>query len=527
MAQIRSKQIADFLNTVNFSLLSTDDKTKIANAADTKLYIDAQVSGLSGSATASIDSLEVALSAEISATNSDVLRTDIAVTAIQQLNTAQGASIDSLEVALSAEISATNSDVLRTDIAVTAIQQLNTAQNASIDSLETALAAEISATNSDVLRTDIAVTAIETLNTAQGASIDSLETALAAEISATNADVTGINLSVDSLETLAGTLATKSSVDTRATAIETLNTAQGASIDSLEVALSAEIVATNSDVTRIDGNVSTEKARIDAILLAADADKNTFVEIVSLINAVDLTSDNAFAAYVTSNNAALSAEIVATNADFTSVNTRATNIETLNTAQGASIDSLEVALSAEISATNSDVLRTDIAVTAIQQLNTAHGASIDSLEVALAAEISATNSDVLRTDIAVTAIQQLNTAHGASIDSLEVALAAEITATNSDVTRIDAKDLAQDGRLTALEGYIMEDAEQFVESFTGSGLTYTVANSVQDDNVALVNVFINGHRANVSTVVGAVITLVNPGYTIDADDSIVINYQAV
>jgi len=48
-------------------------------------------------------------------------------------------------------------------------------------------------------------------------------------------------------------------------------------------------------------SISTEKSRIDAILDTADADKDSFVEIVDLINSVDTTNDTAFANYVLSN----------------------------------------------------------------------------------------------------------------------------------------------------------------------------------------------------------------------------------
>ena len=46
-----------------------------------------------------------------------------------------------------------------------------------------------------------------------------------------------------------------------------------------------------------------EKARIDAILVGAGANADTFAEVVTLINSVDTTNDTAFAGYVTSNNA--------------------------------------------------------------------------------------------------------------------------------------------------------------------------------------------------------------------------------
>lgn len=63
----------------------------------------------------------------------------------------------------------------------------------------------------------------------------------------------------------------------------------------------------DSKETALDGKISTEKARIDAILLAADADKDSFAEIVTLINSVDTANDAAFAGYVLSNDAAVSA----------------------------------------------------------------------------------------------------------------------------------------------------------------------------------------------------------------------------
>ncbi|RJE76976.1 hypothetical protein BGP78_01640 [Pseudoalteromonas sp. MSK9-3] len=47
--------------------------------------------------------------------------------------------------------------------------------------------------------------------------------------------------------------------------------------------------------------IDTEKARIDSILAASDADKDSFAEIVALINSVDTESDEAFAGYVQSN----------------------------------------------------------------------------------------------------------------------------------------------------------------------------------------------------------------------------------
>ena len=394
MAQIRSKQIADFLTTVNWTNVNATD---IASGLAVKGYISEQIATVNGNAndlSASVDSLEVALSAEI----------------------------------YDARLY-TSDEMLRASEAEAAI-------NASIDSLE------------------------------------------------------GMQ-SMDHSEVIS-------------------------SIDSLEVALSAEISATDSDITRIDANVSTEKAKIDAILLASDADKDTFVEIVSLINAVDLTNDDALAAVILDLNAeisatnsdfvrvegALSAEISATNADVTSIDTR------LGSVSGNlvdSVDSLELALSTEI----------------FNMTDYVDG-EVSTLEAAISAEISATNSDFVRVEA------NLST----EIADMTTYVDGEVSTLNDTIGSLET---AHDSRLDALEGYIMEDAEMFIQEFEGNGLQYLLDNEVQDGNINLVNVYINGQRvktdfamtglggANAGKTLAAI---VNPGYDVDADDTVVFVYQA-
>ena len=51
--------------------------------------------------------------------------------------------------------------------------------------------------------------------------------------------------------------------------------------------------------TSVDSRITTEKGRVDAILLASDADKDTFTEIVALINSVDTSNDSTFASFYT------------------------------------------------------------------------------------------------------------------------------------------------------------------------------------------------------------------------------------
>jgi len=73
-------------------------------------------------------------------------------------------------------------------------------------------------------------------------------------------------------------------------------------------AISSAVSALESADTTLDGKITTEKGRIDAILSASSADKDSFAEIVTLINSVDLTNDNALAAAILSINDSIADE---------------------------------------------------------------------------------------------------------------------------------------------------------------------------------------------------------------------------
>lgn len=92
---------------------------------------------------------------------------------------------------------------------------------------------------------------------------------------------------------------------------QTLLDAETARATSAEGGLATDIAAVQADVDQnesdADAAIAVERGRIDAILAGADADKDTFAEIVTLINSVDTENDNTFAAYVLSNDAAVAA----------------------------------------------------------------------------------------------------------------------------------------------------------------------------------------------------------------------------
>lgn len=77
-------------------------------------------------------------------------------------------------------------------------------------------------------------------------------------------------------------------------------------IGRVEGLLSDEVSARESADLSLDAKIEIEKGRIDAILSASEADKDSFAEIVALINSVDTENDTAFAGFASSTNSAIS-----------------------------------------------------------------------------------------------------------------------------------------------------------------------------------------------------------------------------
>ncbi len=115
--------------------------------------------------------------------------------------------------------------------------------------------------------------------------MDAVESNLASEILRATLAENALDNRLDILEPKVSTLETK--------------------MDSVQSGLSQEVLDRQSIDLALQGQINTEKFRTDAILLASDADKDTFAEIVQLINSIDTSNDSAFASYVISNNAAI------------------------------------------------------------------------------------------------------------------------------------------------------------------------------------------------------------------------------
>lgn len=65
----------------------------------------------------------------------------------------------------------------------------------------------------------------------------------------------------------------------------------------------SDIDALSTSASSLQSQIDTEKGRIDAILQASEVDKDTFAEVISLINSIDTENDSAFAGYTLSNDA--------------------------------------------------------------------------------------------------------------------------------------------------------------------------------------------------------------------------------
>ena len=117
-------------------------------------------------------------------------------------------------------------------------------------------------------------------------------------------------------------------------------------------AVSAEATSRTNADNALDAKITTEKGRIDAILDASEADKDTFAEVVALVNSIDVTNDQAFAGYVLSNDAALAQEVSDRQSGDTALGLRIDGVETAATA-----------LAGRVTAAESDIvdLGTDIA----------------------------------------------------------------------------------------------------------------------------------------------------------------------
>jgi hypothetical protein len=212
-----------------------------------------------------------------------------------------------------------------------------------------------------------------------------------------------------------------------------------------QAAVSAEQSARESADTTLQSNIDVEKGRIDAILAASDADKDSFAEIVALINSVDTENDNAFAAYALSNDAALAQEVSDRQAADTTLQG---NIDAEQASREAEDTNLHGRINTEEAARQAED----------ENLATMIGQEISDRQAAVSAEESARQSadnaldarlDVLEADPTTKSyVDSADSALDARIDSLEASSSGDLAA---EAAAREAADQALDARLDTLE----------------------------------------------------------------------------
>jgi len=249
----------------------------------------------------------------------------------------------------------------------------------------------------------------------------------------------------------------------RATAAEAANA----------TAISDEEAARIAADGTLQANIDIETARIDAILDASTADKDSFAEIVALINSVDTENDNAFAGYVTSNDAALAAEVLAR--------------ETLEGEYDAYVISNDAALAAEVLARETLEGEYDAYVisndAALAQEVADRVAADDVLQANITAEEAAriAADDALRGDLV--------DATYSTIEQLDDAVVALEAASSTGIGGVQAElDATQAGAGLDVDGSYLPN--------TGSNYISTAASLSQADS--LLDVFIKQNADDIA-----------------------------
>jgi hypothetical protein len=281
----------------------------------------------------------------------------------------------------------------------------------------------------------------DTTNTTQNSRLDQLSTASGSAITR----LTALEIETANLETFTSSINT--TIKTRLNAEGVISGSSQITYASIS-SIPAGIVSGSSQVTlssttgfsaystSVDSRIATEKGRVDAILSAADADKDSFAEIVALINSVDTTNDTAFASFVTSSNA--------TNTTQTS------RLDQLSTASGSAITRL-TALEAETA--NLESYTGSFAAASVTLTNkTISGASNTLSNIANA---SLTNSSITiagtSTSLGGTiTAEQIRTAIGTVVTG-SAQLVGILSSLNTYTGSNDTTNTAQNSRLTTLE----------------------------------------------------------------------------
>jgi len=224
--------------------------------------------------------------------------------------------------------------------------------------------------------------------------------------------------------------------------------------------------------TDLDGKIDTEKGRIDAILSGTQADKDSFAEIVTLINSVDTENDTAFAGYVTSSNAN-QASIAAS---VTSLSGSAhTQREAIKSALASSISSNDgdIATNAGNISTNASNISSN--TSGISSLSGSAHTQREAIKTALASDISANTSAISNLDNTYASDSQLS--------SVSSSLDTNIKANASAIANLDGN-YATDASVSSLSGSAHTQREAIKTGLEGSISTNASSISTNAGNIS-------------------------------------------
>lgn len=198
-------------------------------------------------------------------------------------------------------------------------------------------------------------------------------------------------------------------------------------------AISSAVSTLEAADNALDGKITTEKGRIDAILSASSADKDSFAEIVTLINSVDLTNDDALAAAILAINDSIDDETAARTSGDSSLQG---NIDTVSSDLSA--------LTTRVTAAEADIVSEESArIAAVSAEAAARASDVSGLESDIAAVQSNLDSESSTRSTADTSLSnRITTLENASADSRLDAVEADVA---DHETRITALETTIDG----------------------------------------------------------------------------------
>ena len=218
-------------------------------------------------------------------------------------------------------------------------------------------------------------------------------------------------------------------------------------------------------------------------------------------------------------------------------------LSSIHTAVDLSIDALEASVGSidtrvstaegDISTNADDIDALEASVGSVDtRVSTAEGdisTNADDID-ALEASVGSVDTRVSTAESGISTNADDIDALEASVGSIDtrVSTAESGISTNAgDIDALEASVGSIDTRVLSLEAVIIEDDEFFVQNFAGTPNLgpYALNHSVQDNEVELVWAYVNGVSVEVATVTANSVTLVTPGYAIDANDTVKFHYQ--